>query len=212
MKKIISILILLSSIFLQNIFAHPHMSMWSQLEFVWEKSNLSGVYVEWTFDYFFSADIIAAWDENQDGVFNENETKNVYNNAFINLKKYYYFTFIRQGDVRTNPPEVEQFKVWQKNGQMFYRFFVDLSDYKPGEINIAIYDYTYFCDIAYLSECPVKLTYDANFIKPTYSIVENKKYPVYYNPLGAIDDTTIYYEYKKGLQTYYPKEIKITYE
>jgi hypothetical protein len=41
--------------------------------------------------------------------------------------------------------------------------------------------------------------------------VENRNYPVYYDPLGSMNDTTIYYEWKKGLQIYYPREIRITY-
>ncbi|NLM00962.1 MAG: DUF1007 family protein [Treponema sp.] len=211
MKHFFSLIffILISSI---SLFSHPHMFMECSAEFVWNKDKLSGVFIEWTFDQFFSADIIAACDKNQDGKFNALETQNVYDSAFINLRHYYYFTFIRQGDKRTNPSKVEKFSVSQKNGVMKYNFFIDLSDYKQEEINVAIYDYTFFCAIDYTKENPVKLTYDKNYINPRFDIIENRKYPVYYNPLGAIDDTTIYYEYKKGLQTYYPKEIKISYE
>lgn len=195
-----------------GLFGHPHMFMESSLEFIWNKEKLSGVYVEWIFDQFFSADIINAWDENFDGKFNKTETQNVYNNAFINLQHYYYFTFIRQQSTRYNPEKTHDFSVWQNNGIMHYKFYVDLSSFKEEEIFIAIYDYTFFCDIAYSKTDPVKLTYDPKYVKPKFSIIENKDYPVYYNPMGAIDDTTIYYEYKKGLQTYYPKEIKIFYE
>ena len=43
-------------------------------------------------------------------------------------------------------------------------------------------------------------------------IEENKEFPVYYNPLGAATDSTVYYEWKPGLQTYYPKEVHLTYK
>ncbi len=193
------------------LFAHPHMFLTNKAEFVWDKAALRGCYLEWTFDAFFSADIIRAYDADMNGSFNEAETRAIYNGAFINLRHYYYFTFIRQGSTRTNPPGVSGFTASQKNGKLSYRFFIDLSGAGPGDIFLAVYDYTFFCDIAYPDTGAVTLTYDPAFVSPSYSIVENKDYPVYYNPLGAIDDATVYYEWKPGLQTYYPREIRITH-
>ncbi|GAB1483275.1 DUF1007 family protein [Treponema sp.] len=183
----------------------------SQAEFVWEGAKLSGCYLEWTFDKFFSADIIQGFDTNGDGKFNRTETDAIYNKAFSNLKKYYYFTFIRQGKERTNPPSVSQFTARQEKGSLIYRFFIDLSKAAPGELNLAVYDYTFFCDIRSSETHPVKLSYDPSLVQPSFEIVENKEYPVYYNPLGAANDNSIYYTWKKGLETYYPREIKISY-
>lgn len=191
--------------------AHPHMFLTSTEEFVWENDRLSGCSIEWTFDQFFSADIIQAYDRDGNGKFDASETKEVYNGAFINLKNYYYFTFIRQGKNRMNPPSVSKFSAGIRGQKMWYRFFIDLSKTEFGEICLSVYDYTFFCDIRYPDADPVKLTYDSELVKPSYQIVENKDYPVYYNPLGAVDDNTIYYTWKKGLQTYYPREIRITY-
>lgn len=194
------------------LFAHPHMYLSSSEEFVWKGAKLDGCWIEWTFDRFFSADIIQGFDADGNGTFNAAENKAVYDGAFINLKNYYYFTFIRQGKARTNPQTVSQFTVRQKEGILSYRFYVDLSKTASGDLALAIYDYTFFCDIAYPETTPVKLTYDPAVVKPTFTIEENREYPVYYNPLGPIDDTTVYYEWKKGLQTFYPKEILISYE
>lgn len=191
--------------------AHPHMFLTSRAEFVWDRANLSGCWIEWTFDRFFSADILS-YDVNHDGKFSAAETKKVHDGAFANLKNYYYFLFIRQDKNRTNPKGVRDFSVAQKDGTVTYRFFVDLSAAASGDISLAVYDYTFFCDIRSPDGEPVKLTYDGEFVKPSYAIVENRDYPVYYNPLGSVDDTTVYYAWKKGLQTYYPKEIRITYE
>ena len=80
-----------------------------------------------------------------------------------------------------------------------------------GELALAVYDYTFFCDIAYPEKNPVRLTFDPAKVSASFLIAENKDYPVYYNPLGAVDDTTVYYTWKKGLQTFYPREIRITY-
>jgi ABC-type uncharacterized transport system substrate-binding protein len=186
------------------------MFLTSKAEFVWNKADLSGCWLEWTFDQFFSADLMN-YDVNHDGVFSPAETKKVYDGAFTNLRNYYYFTFIRQGKKRTNPKGVSDFSVTRKEGNVAYRFFIDLSKSDPGDISLAVYDYTFFCDIRSPDTEPVKLTFDPAYVHPAYEIAENKDYPVYYNPLGAIDDNTIYYTWKKGLETYYPREIRISY-
>lgn len=185
------------------LFAHPHMSLTASCEFVWKGDALSGAYIDWAFDPYFSADIVRGYDSDRDGEFGPKETKAVYDHAFQNLKNYYYFTFIRQGSTRTNPKAVSDFAVYQKAGTLHYRFFIDLSVYK-GDLSIAIYDYTYFCAIDYAEENPVTFKCDESRLLPRADIVENKKYPVYYNPAGAADDTTVYYTWKKGLLTFYP--------
>jgi ABC-type uncharacterized transport system substrate-binding protein len=192
------------------LFAHPHMSLTASCEFVWKGETLSGVYIDWAFDPYFSADIIRGYDSNKDGAFDMKETKAVYDHAFQNLKNYYYFTFIRQGSIRTNPKTVSDFSVYQKSGVLHYRFFIDLSAY-GGELALAVYDYTYFCAIDYDMDKPVIFDCDEAKLHPRAEIVENKKYPVYYNPAGAIDDNTVYYTWKKGLLTIYPREILLSY-
>jgi ABC-type uncharacterized transport system substrate-binding protein len=190
--------------------AHPHMSLTSTCEFVWKGSALSGAFLDWAFDAYFSADIIRGYDANKDGRFDKAETQAVYDHAFQNLKNYYYFTFIRQGDARSNPKAVSQFSIYQKSGTVHYRFFIDLSVYK-GDVWIAVYDYTYFCAIDY-GATPVAFDCDKSLVAPSYSIAENKKYPVYYNPAGAASDNTIYYTWKQGLITYYPREIHLSWQ
>lgn len=194
------------------VWAHPHMSFSSTQEFVWKNGFLDGCWLEWTFDSYFSADIIYAYDTNGDGKFSAEESEAVYNNAFINLKNYYFFTFIRCGKKRTNPQTVTGFSANQKDGRLVYRFYIDLSDYPSEEIYLAVYDYTYFCDVQYPDKQPVTFSCSGQNIQPHYKITENKSYPVYYNPTGAIDDTTVYYEWKPGLITYNPKEIHIYYD
>lgn len=194
-----------------NLFAHPHVNIENITEFVWEKGQLTGAYLEWTFCRFFSADIINWLDIDKDGQFSEEESVEVYNKAFINLRHYYYYTFIRQGTKRTNPPSVSEFRATQADGIITYRFFIDLSDYSENELFFAVYDYTFYCNIHYPDEIPVLLDYDSTYVQPEFSVVENQSYPVYYDPLGAASDTTVYYEWKQGLQTYYPREIKLTW-
>lgn len=192
--------------------AHPHMQFTSTAEFVWEGKKLSGVYLEWVFDHFFSADIIRGYDRNGDGQFDTAETRAVYQEAFLNLKNYNFFTFITQNKRREMPSSVEQFSVKQEKGTLKYRFFVDLSAWDSGTIRLAVYDYTFFCDVRYPEKKAVSLTYDKSLLNPSWEIRQNTDNPVYYDPFGAIDDTSVYYEWKPGLETYYPHEIWIHYE
>ncbi|HHU36751.1 MAG TPA: DUF1007 family protein [Treponema sp.] len=192
--------------------AHPHMQFTSTAEFVWDEKKLSGVYLEWVFDPYFSADIIRGYDLNGDGLFNKAETKAVYEGAFTYLKNYNYFTFISQKDRREMAKTVEQFSVSQKKGLLLYRFFIDLSSWAPGTIRLAVYDYTFFCDVRYPDKNPVALLYEKALVSPSWEIRENQDNPVYYDPFGSVDDTSVYYTWKKGLETYYPREIWIHYE
>ena len=193
------------------LFSHPHMHFTSGVEFVFASDKLKGANIEWTFDRYFSADIISGYDLNRDGLFNEKETKDVYENAFSYTKNYYYFCFIRQGNRRTSPDTVSSFKVKQKNGIVSYYFYIDLTKFEQKELFFAVYDYTFFCDITYKKHNGVTFKNASEKLSPSFSITENKNYPVYYNPIGPIDDTRIYYKWKPGLETYYPKEIAIRY-
>lgn len=190
--------------------AHPHLFISAQIEFVLSGGKIQGAYETWTFDRFFSADIIQGYDLNRDGMFSRSETADVYDNAFINTQHYSYFTFIRQGDKRTSPPNVSAFSVWQKDGAVSYRFYVDLTAYQ-GNFSFAVYDYTFFCDFRYAEAEPIRFTGTSGKAVPTYTIAENKKYPVYYDPFDTADATATYNTWKPGLQTYYPREITISY-
>lgn len=193
-----------------NVTAHPHLFISAQTEFVLNNGKIQGVYETWTFDRFFSADLIQGYDCNRDGLFNKAEIQEVYTNAFINTKNYAYFTFIRQGNKRESPEHVSDFLVRQQDGIVSYRFYVDLSKY-IGDFYFAIYDYSFFCDFRYDEKTPVLFTGASVKTIPAYTIAENKKYPVYYDPFDASDMTSTYNSWKPGLQTYYPREIHITY-
>ena len=76
-----------------QLIAHPHLFISAQTEFVLNEGKVLGAYETWTFDRFFSADIIQGYDLNRDGLFDKAETKDVYDNAFINTKNYSYYLY-----------------------------------------------------------------------------------------------------------------------
>ena len=64
-KKIVLVFAFLACGFLAV--AHPHMFFSSTEEFVFEDDKLVGCWIEWTFDSYFSADIIYTYDFDLNG-------------------------------------------------------------------------------------------------------------------------------------------------
>ncbi len=191
--------------------AHPHVRLFSKLVFEYEQRSCRGFWVEWNFDDYFSTSVISEYDKNRDGLFDQKEQAAIYNTAFINLRHYGFFVFMRKGKMRRNPDRVERFSAWQKDGRLYYRFYVPLKGAGYGEdFSVAIFDRSFYCMIKYCDGAvDIK---QVKGEKPIYEIAINKEYPVYYNPLGAADDMTIYTRWRSGLQTAYPEEVRIFFK
>lgn len=208
MKRIfISIIFVLTTIQLS---AHPHIMLITNLAFEYSGEVCRGVWVNWEFDKFFSSMIIQDYDADQNGSFSTEEIKEIHDHAFINLKRYGYFVSIREGNSRKSPESVENFTARQENGQLFYKFFVPLGNTYSNNFYLSIFDPTYYCAVKY-TDNPVSIK-QGEGICPDFELMENKKYPVYYNPYGASDDTTTYTKWKPGLETAYPKEVHIFFK
>ena len=174
------------------------------------EGSVTEVTMEWEFDKFFSADVNFNFDEDKDGSFDPNETERVFQYAFSNLKKYNYFVFFRVGGQRFSPKEVEDFAVWNKDGEtMVYSFTIPLEDIRGNELAIAVYDYSFFCHVTYDEEAPVKFLLPSGTVPFTYELKENRDYPVYYDPFAPATDLTLHQEWRPGLKTFYPTEIQI---
>lgn len=209
MKK--QLILIMFILFTTYLYGHPHMQILARTDFEFENDVIKGVWSEWEFDAYFSADIIMSFDINEDGVFDEVETLEVYNNAFINLKDFNYFTFIRVGDERTTPDRAENFSLYvAQNGMIVYKFYVPLVNITSRDFYLSIYDFTYFCACFYQDNQPVNFV-GAKNITPEYSIEKNDKYPIYFDPYAGPDDTTVHTEWKKGLNEIVIKEIHIVY-
>ncbi|MBN2050975.1 MAG: DUF1007 family protein [Spirochaetales bacterium] len=188
--------------------AHPHMLLLTRLDFDFSGDRCVGVSVDWGFDMYFSQSVIDDFDINGDGTFDDEETREVYSFAFSNLKQYGYFIYLRKGDRRIQPERVTDFSVRQKNGQVFYTFYVPLEDpaFFP-EFSVSVFDPTYFCAVRYQevpASVPPEQTGEIGF-----ELTENRRYPVYYDPLGGVDDSGSYDTWRPGLETAYPEEVRV---
>lgn len=93
---------------------------------------------------------------------------------------------------------------------MAYRFYVDLTGKGYGkDFSIAIFDPTYYCAVQIPKDAAVIRQAEAEAGTPKWEPRLNKKYPMYYNPLGSVTDMTQYTKWKPGLSTAYPEEIHV---
>ncbi len=195
-------------------FAHPHMSLESRAEFVYAGKECVSIRLEWTFDPFFSASIIQEMDADRNGRLDARESENTRNYAFMNLRKYGYFTYIRSGEARVTPERIENFVAKILGERLVYSFSVPLAGKGYGEdFSVAVFDTTYFCAVLFPPpggepEVTIKQT-EPGAPLPRWERVVNKQYPVYYNPQSPATDGTVYKAWKPGLETAYPEEIRV---
>jgi ABC-type uncharacterized transport system substrate-binding protein len=195
-------------------FCHPHMAVYSRIELSFNEEKPGGLWMEYRFDRYFSADIIYGFDLDKNGVFDAAETQDIHDHAFINMENYGFFLYLRQGDNRVSPRAVSHFSPRIEDGFIIYRFYVDLASLLTGgeakEFFLSVFDTTYFCACSYEEETPVLFS-GAYHEGADYSIVRNKYYPVYYDPFAPVGDTTIHERWRPGLETAYPEEVRIVY-
>lgn len=190
--------------------AHPHMSLESSVEFVFDGESAAGFWLEWTFDPYFSAAIIQEHDRNRDRRFDAAEAKAVHDGAFINLRKYRYFIYLRSGSERVNPEKVEQFTPSVKGDRLVYRFYVNLAGKGYGrDFSVAIFDSTYFCAVTYAPVAAAVRQLGASSPVPSWEKSVNRKFPVYYDPMAPATDNTVHRAWRPGLETAYPEEIRV---
>jgi ABC-type uncharacterized transport system substrate-binding protein len=203
MLKKIFLAVILISVFLALLPAHPHTFIYSTLAPEFEGKSVKGVWVEWTFDEMFSSQVIMEADTNGNKKLEPTEVDYIFDHAFINLKNYDYFFYQRDGKERFGAQTIEEFDARIKGNTLVYRFFVPL-ERKTNPLIISLIDSTFFCALSYNKNKPVYFV-KAEGVTPQYRLEQNKDYPIYYNPMGAIDDDRIYTKFQKGLQTAYPK-------
>lgn len=203
-------LLLIVILFFSFLGAHPHTFMNTHLGVEFDNDTIKGVWVHWEFDEMFSAALIEEADFNKDGVFDQEETTYLYENAFVNLENYGYFFYLRDGSERLATKKVTSFSATHKNGLLRYKFFVPIEKKPKNKLIFSLIDSSFFCAIIYIKETPLYFI-NAETMKTSYQIVKNTNFPVYYDPMGAIDDTTVYTKWQKGLMTAYPEEVIVNF-
>lgn len=189
------------------LFSHPHIMLNTSLEIEYSNSNCDGIWVEWEFDRFFSISIINDFDLDRNGYFDDNEVREIEQNAFSNLKKYGYFIYLRSGEQRYNPEAISSFSARFSSEKLYYRFFIPLSGRSFSNFYISVFDPTYYCAVGYVENGSIIGQGSGRL--PNLELLENKDFPVFYNPYGTTTDMTAYTKWEPGLQTAYPRELHV---
>lgn len=202
--KRITILMFLLPVYL---FAHPHIMLSTSLEFEYSASQCEGIWVEWEFDRYFSISIMNDFDLDKNVQLSNSEIDEIEKNAFSNLKHYGYFIYLRYGTDRYNPDEISNFSARFSGEKLYYRFFISLEGSHFKDFYVSVFDPTYYSAVTYVENGLIIGQGSGKL--PVLEIMENKDYPVFYNPYGTNTDMTAYTEWEPGLQTAYPREVHV---
>ena len=150
----ITLFIILSLCAVSPAYTHPHTFIDTEVECEFDSEGLKGFWINWTFDPMFTAQLLMDYDLDRNNSFSKEEVLDIEENAFSNLINYYYFSYITENKKTFRPEEVSDFNAVITGKDILYRFFIPYSskaEEKSSRIFFAVYDDTFFCDIALIS-------------------------------------------------------------
>lgn len=164
----------------RGVSAHPHVWVDASLVLHFDGKGLLTSFTEvWDFDESFSSYVLAEHDADKDGRFDEKETRNVRDYAFINLKEYGFYTHVHVDGKEKPVVSFRDFSASIRGERVVYRFTVDLAasvDPFEQDVQIGIYDEEYYVDVQYVED-PVRL--DGMEKDCPCTVFDDKDHPVY---------------------------------
>lgn len=138
--------------------AHPHMFVDARLAVVMQGDRVAGLEMTWFFDPFFTSSIVSDYDRDGDGALSSGEVRAIRDNAFQNLRNFDYFTYVETGGDTYSPDTVEEFTAYMSGDTLAYRFYMPFDiPVRENVFAVAIYDRSFYCDILYHPEDPVRI-------------------------------------------------------
>lgn len=123
--------------------AHPHVFIDNVVSFLFEKEQVVGIRLTWTFDEPFSSTVIEDFDQNGDGIFDPAEIQQVQAGAFSNLRDCNYFSHVWVDGREVTDITVRDFTAAASGGIVTYDFVLPLArPIEPAQhrLEAAIYD------------------------------------------------------------------------
>lgn len=153
-----------------------------QSEPVFNEEGFQGVKIRWLFDMVFTGSVLMDNSIDWKEEFTDEEIKTIRDTSFVNLKHYGYYTYFNLDGRISRPGSFTGFTAFMEDNRLGYEFFLpsDNTGRQADEVRIAVYDNTFFCDIAYTESLPVKLTAPES-MAISWKLSEDKNAPIYYD-------------------------------
>lgn len=107
--------------------AHPHLFVSPQVILIINGNVLEKIELIWTWDEWWSRDVLDYCDLDYDGIFNDEETDLVRRDFFNGLKNYDYFMILKINGKKKAVQEIEDFLVTSCGRIVTYTFSVPLN-------------------------------------------------------------------------------------
>ncbi|MBN1848524.1 MAG: DUF1007 family protein [Deltaproteobacteria bacterium] len=169
--------------------AHPHVFIQNSITIVFDDQGLVGIKAKWIFDEFFTNVIVMDYDQNNNNQFEHAEITTIQAEAFDNLHKFDYFTFIKIDGQPFKIQQVQSFSAALIDDQLIYMFFIPCSvsgDSMIREVNISQYDPTYYSNITLDKKQPIIYENEKGF-ESSYRIAVNKKKSYYSDQIHPVE-------------------------
>jgi ABC-type uncharacterized transport system substrate-binding protein len=143
------------------LFAHPHVFIDYQANFIFNQKGLSGVKLKWIFDEFYSASLLRDYDQKHDKSLSVSEVKRLQKEAFAAIANYNYFCDLRLNKKVFVIRSITDFNAAVENNRLIYVFFIPcqiIAKQNGQEIRLALYDSTYYISIALKNVNAVSIT------------------------------------------------------
>lgn len=139
-----------------NIAAHPHVFIDSRMTAAFHGGELTHVSAHWTFDRFFTHQVLRDFGLDPSGDFSSQEIAQVKSGAFDNLKNYNYFIYIEVDGREIDANNPENFSVSVDNdGHLVYTFDIPVGIEVGAEgrtVEVAMYDEEFFVDMVFAED------------------------------------------------------------
>lgn len=182
--------------------AHPHVFIDIGIEF----DSMESAEIMWTFDKIESSNKIYYFDDDENGILDEKESKNLYNEGFKSVKDFNYFITLTTDKGQFPLEKISNFSTYiNDDGRLTVSFLIDLPKSDNSTLSISHLDTSYFIAFSEPEESDVKIP-EGLFSKA----FKNKEHPIYYDPNAertVILDTS---EPKPGWLTAYPTQVIIS--
>ena len=182
MKKLFIVILVVMLIPAATLSAHPHMFIDMQLTPVFSEAGFEGVRINWLFDMVFTGSVLMdngiGWTDS----FTGRQIEVIRDTSFINLINYNYFTYFNAGGLINRAANFSDFTAYMSNNRLGYIFFLPYEGDRPDadEIRIAVYDDTFFCDIAFMDIEPVTLENSAG-TNAKWKLSVKEDAPIFYD-------------------------------